>query len=176
MTIKIQTILCSTPLQPLSLASYLNLGIRLMTNSKFDHALGLVKLDDEYCVINCTNKGVSLEHLKVYLEHTKKRKRTHFLVIDEEGFDTKIPPATFGLKYDFGTFWRIPLFLFAKRFFGNKSKITQKLSFIDNENAWYCFEYAAETRKMPNSHLITGYDFEKTTSTCEIDLEALLDK
>ena len=171
---KIQTILCHTPFQPLNLSSYLNLGIRWMTNSKFDHALGLVKFGDEYCIINCTKKGVSLESLKVYLDNNKKRKRTHFLVIDPEGFETKIPAGTFGLKYDYGTFWRIPLFLASKRIFGSKSKITQKLSFWDNVRAWFCFEYLAEIRGLLNSHLITGYDFERTTITRVISLEELL--
>ena len=173
-------ILCHTPFSWKRPGSIINLLIRLITGSKFDHDLVVFKQPTfkKYFAVEALGSGIVMKYLPVYLKSSKERHRKHFEVQFEPGHkvDSGLLYNSLGTKYEFSIYWRLLGFCTARRIFGKESKITKFFSMEMSHSKFFCFELAGDIFNLKRSHLLTGWDFEKGHQLKPIELSTLIKK
>ena len=128
-------ILCHNP------ANLISKGIRLVTNSYFNH--GAILFEGYVYEFN--------EHGKVV---TKLQDWKYNGITTYKEVELTVNPRTVFGKYDFKIFINEFMFyLTGWEIFTNKNRI----------DCWYCFEFCGYCIGMPNSWKLTGKDFEVIT-------------
>lgn len=166
-------VLCNDKFRFFHFYTWMDVLVRWITKSKFNHAIEVFKdCDNQLYVLHATGIGVNMLPLVTYLRHFPNRE--FYMVMNENLIiNTHLGKALLGCGYQFGIFRQMLLFYTSKKIFGPNSKITKFFSTEEDKNKWFCFEFIGKLLGMENPWLLTGKDFEEKFNLEKIDLNLM---